>query len=94
MKTKTKTKLPKWFLKLEPVIYNEGDVVKNPFSGETYELNAEELSMYDYLIGLQFIIDMRGGVLNPHTREYQKDLARGLGWFRTHNAAAYMVLLD
>lgn len=91
---KTKTKLPKWFLDGDPALYTEGDVVQNPFSGETYELNADELAMYDYIMGLQFTIDRRGGVFNPRTRDCQKDLAKGLAWFRTHNAAAYMVLLD
>ena len=92
---KTKTKLPKWFLDGDPALYTEGTVVQNPFSGECYTLNADELSMYDYLLGLQFTIDSKpGGVFNPATREYQKDLARGLSWFRTHNAEAYMVLLD
>lgn len=91
---KTKTKLPKWFLDGDPVIYKEGTLVQNPFSGECYTLNADELSMYDYLIGLQFTIDKQGGVFNPRNRDYYKDLSRGLGWFRTHNAEAYMVLLD
>ena len=91
---KTKTKLPKWFLDGYPVLYAEGDVVQNPFSGETYELNAEELSMYDYILGLQWTIDRRGGLMNPATSFLQKQMAKGLAWFRTHNAEAYMVLLD
>ena len=91
---KTKTKLPKWFLDGDPALYTKGAEVQNPFSGECYTLNADELAMYDYLIGLQFTIDKYGGVFNPRTRDYQKDLAKGLAWFRTHNAEAYMVLLD
>ena len=91
---KTKTKLPKWFLNGDPVIYSEGAEVQNPFSGDCYTLNADELSMYDYLIGLQFTIDKIGGVFNPKTFPYQKDLAKGLSWFRQNNAEAYMVLLD
>ena len=91
---KTKTKLPKWFLKGEPIIYSEGAEVQNPFSGDCYTLNADELSMYDYLIGLQWTIDKLGGVFNPRTFDHQKNLARGLSWFRQNNAAAYMVLLD
>ena len=91
---KTKTKLPKWFLDEDPALYTEGTVVQNPFSGDCYTLNADELAMYDYLIGLQFTIDKNGGVFNPRSFPYQKDLARGLSWFRTHNAEAYMVLLD
>ena len=37
------TKLPKWF---KGQLYDKGDTVKNPFSGEVCELNAIELSMY------------------------------------------------
>ena len=49
MKTKTQ-KLPKWF---NGTIYEEGETVTNPFSGESYELNNLELSMYDFIIGSQ-----------------------------------------
>lgn len=74
-------------------IYDEGDLVTNPFSGEEYELNAEELSVYDYILGLQYLID-RAGVFNPISGEFQKDLRIGLDWFRKNNAEAYMILLD
>ena len=40
----TKAKLPKWF---KGQLYDKGNTVKNPFSGEVYELNNVELSMYD-----------------------------------------------
>ena len=77
MKTKTQ-KLPKWF---DGEIYNKGEEVINPFSGESYELNNLELSMYDLIIGSQLV------------EKY--DLTRkGLDWFRTNNAKGYMVLLD
>jgi hypothetical protein len=91
---KTKTKLPKWFLDGDPMLYKEGAEVQNPFSGDCYTLNGDELSMYDYLIGLQFTIDKNGGAFNPKTFPYQRDLAKGLAWFRQNNAKAYMVLLD
>ena len=45
---KNKTSLPKWF---NGTIYEEGETVTNPFSGETYELNNLELSMYDLIMG-------------------------------------------
>ena len=47
------TKLPAWF---EGMQYDKGDTVKNPFSGEEYELNATELSMYDFVIGSQLCL--------------------------------------
>ena len=41
-------KLPDWF---DGTVYDKGDTVKNPFSGEEFKLTAEELSMYDYIVG-------------------------------------------
>ncbi len=73
-----KQEMPKWF---DGQVYSEGDTVSNPFTGDSVELTAEELSMYDLIMGAQ--------MLN------QWDvMQKGLGWFRRENAEAYMVLLD
>ena len=80
-------KLPKWF---KGELYEEGDTVRNRFSGEEYELNNVELSMYDFVIGSTIVMEMSGGY--KHTSI--TDLRKGLDWFRQHNAKAYMVLLD
>ena len=92
-KKKKKQKLPKWF---NGELYPAGEVVRNPFSGQEYELTAEELSMYDLIIGLQMVIESLygGDMLDPETAYLQKDMARGLSWFRSANPEAYMVLLD
>ena len=84
-------KKPKWF---NGEWYTKGDTVRNPFSGETYELTGPELSMYDFIMGTQFLIERKGGVFNPATSKLQQQLAKGLSWFRSANAEAYMVLLD
>ena len=84
---KTKNKLPKWFNGLH---YGYGAEVKNPFSGETYELNSAELSMYDFIKGAEMCIGM--GILG--TSKIQEDFEKGLSWFRINNGKAYMVLLD
>ena len=85
MSTKIKEqKLPKWF---DGELYEEGGTVKNRFSGEEYELNNVELSMYDLVMGATILTEMG-------ERWAVKDLRKGLDWFRTHNAKAYMVLLD
>jgi len=84
----TKTKLPKWF---KGELYNEGDIVKNPFNGEEYKLNNVELSMYDFIIGSQMVFEMAPQTV---TEQKVKDFQKGLDWFRKHNAEAYMVLLD
>ena len=85
---KQNTKLPAWF---EGMQYDKGDTVKNPFSGEEYELNATELSMYDFIIGSQMVMEMTPKMITPKA---VKDFQKGLDWFRKNNAKAYMVLLD
>ena len=55
--------------------------VKNPFTGESIELNPEEVAVYDYLKGCELIGDFKG-------------LRKGIDWFIDNNSEAYMVLLD
>ena len=84
---KTKT-LPKWF---KGTIYEEGDTVTNPFSGEEYELTNLELSIYDFIMGSQYVFEMAPkSVTDQQVNDFQKALT----WFRTHNGKAYMTLLD
>ena len=80
-------KIPKWF---NGTIYKKGGIVANRFSGEEYELNNVELSMYDFVIGASIVVEM--GMFN--TPKHVQDLRKGLDWFRKHNPKAYMVLLD
>ena len=88
----TEQQLPKWF---DGDVYKKGDIVTNPFSGEQYPLTAKELSMYDLIIGLQLVIESSyDGIFDPRTASLQRDMARGLSWFRKVNPEAYMVLLD
>ena len=82
------TKLPAWF---EGMQYDKGDIVTNPFSGETYELSASELSMYDFIMGSQIVFEMAPKTITP---KHVKDFQKGLDWFRSKNSEAYMVLLD
>ena len=85
---KQNTKLPKWF---KGQLYDKGDTVKNPFSGEVCELNATELSMYDFIVGSQLVFEMQPKTISTKMVE---DFHRGLSWFRKNNSQAYMVLLD
>lgn len=79
--------LPKWF---NGTLYKKGNTVQNRFSGETFKLNAMELSMYDFVMGATAMSEL--GIFNtPH---HIKQLRLGLDWFRKNNAEAYMVLLD
>ena len=87
MSTKVKAKLPSWF---HGELYEEGGTVQNRFSGEEYELNNVELSIYDFIMGATVVAEM--GMFN--TPKHVQDLRKGLDWFRKHNINAYMVLLD
>ena len=82
----TRVELPKWF---NGHVYDEGDTVTNPFSGQSYELTAEELSMYDFVIGANNLMEM--GLIN---NKVLTDMRKGLDWFRKNNPEAYYVLLD
>ena len=90
MKTKIK-ELPKWF---NGEHYSEGANVTNPFSGEEFYLDRTELSMYDFIKGAEYIIEMKGGPFSPVSSGIQREMIKGLDWFRKINGKAYMVLLD
>jgi len=81
-------KLPDWF---DGNIYETGDEVRNPFSGESYELDANELSMYDLIKGAEMVIAL-GMPLNKE--ECTMVMTKGNEWFREHNPEAYRILLD
>ena len=84
---KTKQKLPKWF---NGELYEKGATVQNRFSGEECELNAMELSMYDFVMGSTIVLEMAGGYKHTDVNLLRK----GLDWFRQNNSQAYMTLLD
>ena len=87
MKTKEQ-KIPKWF---QGVIYEEGSIVENSFSGEEYELNGLELSIYDFIMGSQYVFEMAPKSVTPKQFNVQQ---KALTWFRVNNSEAYMALLD
>ena len=62
-------------------IYNNGGIIQNPYSKETIELNALELSIYDTIKGCEQFEDY-------------DNVRLGLDWFIKFNPKAYMVLLD
>ena len=82
-------KLPKWF---RGELYEEGETVRNRFSGEEYKLNNIELSMYDFVMGASILMEMCGNDGYEYTDV--DELRKGLDWFRKNNSEAYMVLLD
>ena len=86
---KEKQELPAWF---NGECYTHGAEVTNRFGGDSCQLNAEELSMYDYIIGASNMVEMGYGIFYHDT--LVTDLRKGLDWFRKNNPSAYMILLD
>tara|TARA_B110000305_G_scaffold214773_1_gene251766 strand:- start:246 stop:509 length:264 start_codon:yes stop_codon:yes gene_type:complete len=87
MKTKEQ-KVPKWF---QGVIYDQGEEVTNSFTGLCYTLNALELSIYDYIMGSNYIFEVAPKTV---TKKQIGEFQKALTWFRVNNTEAYMVLLD
>ena len=87
-KTKKKQSVPKWFTGM---IYDKGKTVTNPFSGETYDLNGVELSMYDFIMGSQYVMEVAPKTV---TSKQINEFHKALRWFQQNNIDAYMVLLD
>ena len=88
MKTKVRQKLPKWF---DGALYESGDEVRNPFSGDTCLLTAEELSMYDLIKGAEMVLQMSVAM---DEEQCYSIIEKGITWFRKVNPQAYMTLLD
>jgi len=63
--------------------------VRNPFSGESYKLTPVEESVYTRIMRAQ--LESPNYFLDP---DAQKVVRKGLDWFRSNNAEAYMKLLD
>ena len=87
MKTKEQ-KIPKWF---QGTIYDQGEEVTNPFTGLCYTLNAIELSIYDYIMGSNYIFEVAPKTV---TQKQLTEFQKALTWFRKNNVEAYFVLLD
>ena len=84
------SKLPAWF---NGEVYTEGAEVQNRFGGDSCYLNAEELSMYDFLKGAEHTLILMSEK-GESDDQLVKDFDKGRDWFRENNIEAYMTLLD
>ncbi len=71
--------------------YEEGEEVTNPFTGDVFELNNLELSMYDFIMGSYYIFEITPKTV---TEKNVEELQEALKWFRETNLEAYKTLLD
>lgn len=86
-KTKKQT-VPTWF---KGMIYDQGEEITNPYTGQKYELNGLELSMYDFIMGTQYVMEVAPNTITP---AQVSDFRKAITWFRRNNPEAYMILLD
>jgi hypothetical protein len=80
-----KNSLPSWF---KGELLSEGGIVTNPISGESYELNAEELTIYHFIKKTETIRDS-----SSISNTLADELINALIWFVTNNPDAYQSLL-
>ena len=85
-KKEVKEQLPKWF---KGEVYEIGDEVRNPYSGETALLDAAELSMYDCVKGAEMAM-----LMGVDIDRCIDTINMGKDWMLAKNPQAYMTLLD
>jgi hypothetical protein len=92
--------IPEWF---DGTIGTENEIISNPFTGESIELNPLEVAMYDLVMGANMIASemdlkwretLKSSDLNPKAEPLWDLVRKGISWFKENNAKAYMVLLD
>lgn len=79
MKNKLKKQLPDWF---DGTTYDEGDTLVNPETNEELEINNAELSMHDFVMGSEMIIEMMGNKSPKNLIKYRDE---GLKWLESTN---------
>jgi|TARA_R110000796_G_scaffold212173_1_gene328311 hypothetical protein len=75
----SKQKLPEWF---NGITYDEGNKVINPETNEELKLDNLELSMYDFVMGSEMLIEMMGDKSPDLYIQYREE---GLEWLKQSN---------
>ena len=89
-----KEKLSDWF---EGELYTEGANVHNRFTGEEITVNAEELSVYDFIMGAEMYLGMQlegdDKLESSDIKFLKENMHKGIKWFQSTNLKAYKILL-
>ena len=75
----SKQKLPEWF---NGITYDEGNKIINPETNEELKLDNLELSMYDFVMGSEMLIEMMGDKSPDLYIQYREE---GLEWLKQSN---------
>lgn len=74
---------------------DEPEMIQNPFSGASIELDPQEIAVYDVIMGSTMTAEkMSEKGEHKEAERLYKDVRKGIDWFIKHNPKAYMVLLD
>ena len=72
-------KLPEW---VNGQIYDKGDIIINPETNQELEINNTELSMHDFVMGAEMLIEMMGDKASKDLIKYRDE---GLEWLKQSN---------
>ena len=75
-------------------INNKTEERKNRFTGESIMLTKEEAAKHDAIFINELAATLEDKVSGYGSSKLWDKVREDIGWFRKHNAEAYMVLLD
>ena len=79
-------------MKTQTIVEERTEERKNRFTGESVMLTKEEARRHDLIFVAESMAEFHA---DPDTKDkHYKIMREHLNWFRQHNAAAYMTLLD
>jgi len=73
---------------------NKTEERKNRFTGESIMLTKEEAAKHDAIFINELAATLEDKVSGYGSSKLWDKVRKDIGWFRQHNAEAYMVLLD
>ena len=73
---------------------NKTEERKNRFTGESIMLTKEEAAKHDAIFINELAATLEETVSGYGSSKLWDKVRKDFGWFRQHNAEAYMVLLD
>ena len=79
-------------LPFDCVVLDSPETIKNPYSGESIELQPDAVAVYDCLKGAEYLAS--GASIDDGGHPLWVKVREGLDWFREYYAKEYMVLLD
>ena len=82
---------PNWF---KGKIYDNGQYVENPISKDGCKLTNIELSIYDYLMGLNIMVQEKVFSDKKEEEKQINNIQLCLEWFKYNNLLKYMILFE